>query len=218
MRPPGWLGLILVGWLAVWNPLGTGAALAQEIGPAAVWQPSVEVLHKFQECGLELECSEAVMRRGGASPAAVAFTGWFARQGHQVLGYLESFREMGRVDLASVMIPGRANTNQIYLMVNGTPGLVSTEDHLRQIDLTQDPRYFAIAAKYPKIMLWSGGAVFKQMEGLPGGGQRFIFAYDLKNGCHACEVGGSAYVAFDFDARGKFLGTKLLHLTQSSSE
>ena len=52
------------------------------------------------------------------------------------------------------------------------------------------------------------------MQALPGGGQRFIFSFVLLNGCHACELAGHAQVAFDFSAAGRFLGTKLLRLTE----
>jgi hypothetical protein len=217
---PAWFKLfrLLVVLLALPVALNAGGAEAIDagaVGPAALWRPSGDSVRQFQECGIDLRCVETVMRRGGASPQAADFTRLFARQGLGVPGYLETFREMGRVDLATVMIPGRANTNQVYFMVNGTPELVSTEDHLQKIDIRQDPLYPALAAKYPKIMLWGGGPAFKTMERRSGGGQRFVFAYFLRNGCHACEVGGSAWVAFDFDARGTFRGTRLLHLTKS---
>jgi ketosteroid isomerase-like protein len=61
-------------------------------------------------------------------------------------------------------------------------------------------------------MLW-GHPEFEKMLLLPTGGQRFIITYALLNGCHACEVAGSAHVAFDFDRAGNLLRTHLLGLT-----
>jgi hypothetical protein len=229
MRRTSWLvlllitGTLLLPGLAHASKAGAGefTKASGVIGPAVVWKlPSKKVQRKFiaewQECrshSQDLDCIASVMRRGGALPAAIAFTRRMDGD-----AYAESFRKMGPVDLISVFYPTRANTNQAYFMVNGTPPLVSAEDHLRRIDITQDPRYPAIVKKFPKIMLWQGGPVFKEMQRLAGGGQRFVFAYFLLNGCHACKVGGSAYVAFDFDARGTFEGTKLLRLTESPPE
>lgn len=229
MRRTSWLillliiGTFLLPGLAPARNAGAGefTKASGVIGPDVVWKfPSKKVQGKFitawQECRSRsqgLGCIAALMRRGGASPAAIAFTRRLDGD-----AYAESFRKMGRVDLISVFYPTRANTNQVYFMVNGTPPLVSAEDHLGHIDITKDPRYPAIVKKFPKIMLWGGGPVFKEMQRLPKGGQRFVLAYFLLNGCHACKVGGSAYVAFDFNARGTFEGTKLLRLTESPPE
>jgi hypothetical protein len=95
---------------------------------------------------------------------------------------------------------------------------VQVEDfvHLKYIDIRKDPLYPAIARKSPRVELW-GHADFKAMQALPGGGQRFIFSFVLLNGCHTCEVAGYAQVAFDFTAAGRFLGTKLLRLTEKGA-
>ena len=43
----------------------------------------------------------------------------------------------------------------------------------------------------------------------------FVFSFVLLNGCHACEVGGYAQIAFDFNRAGEFLGTKSLRLSKT---
>lgn len=215
MRP---LGIFLTLWLALgWPPPAAGGQEKprrplEEVTAAAVWRLPGDLLRKFQECGLRIECVAAVMRQGGASPQAIAFTRMIKGE-----GYLESLQDLGRVDLASVAYPGRANTNQAYFLVNGRPLMVSVEDLGWKVEIRHDPLYPEIVRQYPRIMLWGGGAEFRDMEKLAGGGQRFVFAYFLVNGCHACEVGGKALVAFDFDPEGKFLGARLLRLTPKGS-
>ena len=41
----------------------------------------------------------------------------------------------------------------------------------------------------------------------PDGGTQFTVAYPLINGCHACARAGAAIFNWNFDMRGKFLGT-----------
>lgn len=202
--------LLLLWWQGANAAREPAASLSAPVGPQAVWQLPENLVQKFRDCALRLECLAAVMRQGGASPAAIAFTRMIKGE-----GYLESFQEMGLVGLASVAYPVRANTNQAYFLVNGTPPLISVEELGWQIDISKDPLYPSLLKEFPKIMIWGGGAEFQAMQPLPGGGQRFIFAYYLLNGCHACEVGGSAQVALDFDARARFLGTKLLGLSRT---
>jgi hypothetical protein len=43
-----------------------------------------------------------------------------------------------------------------------------------------------------------------------GDGQRFLFEAPLMNGCRACDVVGTATLGFDFSARGRFEGAKLI--------
>jgi hypothetical protein len=50
------------------------------------------------------------------------------------------------------------------------------------------------------------------MQSNSDGGQSFIFVYPLVNGCHACEVEGTAEIVFKFDRDGIFKGTSLLRL------
>lgn len=186
------------------------------VGPQAVWELPSHLWGKFTDCGEDAECLMGVMKQGAASPQALAFTRTLKDN-----GYLEKFTEMGRVDLAYVFYPGRANTNGAYFMVNGSPPLVATEEvHLSvqmrnkfSINITQDPLYASLSKKYPELDLWPP-AVFQKMQTLPGGGQGFIFAYALINGPRAGQQAGWVLVAFDFDAQGRFVQTRLVGLTR----
>jgi hypothetical protein len=183
------------------------------VGPEAVWKVPSHLFGKFTDCDEDLECLMKVMKQGGASPQAMAFTRMMKAN-----CYLEKFTKTGKVDLAYVFFPSRANTNGAYVLVNGSPPMVSTENVEQfSIDITKDPLYTSLSRKYRELGLWDP-AVFKQMETLPDGGQRFIFAYALINGPHAGKQVGWVLVAFDFDGQGRFLHSKLVRLTRENSE
>jgi hypothetical protein len=202
--------------LLVMLPAAGALAQPSRVGPQAVWELPSHLFGSFTNCGEDLECLMSVMKQGGASPQAMAFTRMMKDN-----CYLEKFKKMGRVDLAYVFYPGRANTNWAYFLVNGSPPMISTEEvHLTtqgqgkfSLNITKDPLYASLSQRYRRLGLWPP-AVFQQMQPLPDGGQRFIFAYALIDGPHAGKVAGSALVAFDFDGQGRFLQTRLVRLTQ----
>jgi hypothetical protein len=208
--------VLLVVSLIVMLPAAGALAQTSPIGPQAVWKLPDQLLGRFQKCGDQRECLMAVMRQGGASSQAMAFTMMMKDN-----CFLSEFKKMGKVDLAFVAYPGRANTNGAYFMVNGTPPMISTEEvnenskneNKFYININKDPLYSSLSTRYRNLGLWPP-ALFKQLQTLPNGGQRFIFAYYLIDGPHAGEKVGSALVAFDFDGNGRFLQTRLLSLTR----
>ncbi len=70
-------------------------------------------------------------------------------------------------------------------------------------------------SRFPKADHF-GRHSFKNTTQLSGGSQRFIFQYLIQDGCRGCDPLGSAYVAYDFDASGRFLGTKILRFTKET--
>lgn len=208
---------VLLGTLLIVMLMVSGAAAqTSTVGPQAVWKLPQQLLSRFQQCGDRMECLLAVMREGGASSQAMAFTAMMKDN-----CYLAEFKEMGKVDLAYVVYPARANTNGAYFMVNGTPPMISTEEvnenskkrNKFYININKDSLYSSLNKRYPNLGLWPP-ALFKQLQTLPNGGQRFIFAYYLIEGPRGGEKVGSALVAFDFDGNGRFLQTRLLRLTR----
>jgi predicted secreted protein len=205
--------------------LGTMNGKSQRaVGPEARWQGGKSFMETvYRECGSFAgaklgECMVSVMERSGASPQAAAF----ARQ-LENRGFMHAFRETGRVDIAYVTYPFRANENQGCLLVNGAPSVIDVDDFgcLATDGLKRDNVYGELASRFPAISLWPGdrfGTDFPVMEKLSDGGQRFHVGYRLLNGCHACEVLGSAVFAFDFDGKGKFLGTRLEGVTDSTKK
>jgi len=182
------------------------------IGPEALWQPGMQGLQDIRDkCGSAPDfgkCFAAQMREQGASPAAVAFTNLTGNT-----GIMRDFRDTGRVDVAYVYYPFRANENQGALLVNGSPRAIDVDDTslLPQNEPAKNRRYAELVKKYPNVAVFPGersGTDYPVAEQLPGGGQRFVVSYRLLNGCHACEQVGTVNYAFDFDTTGRFLGAK----------
>ncbi|UBF24740.1 hypothetical protein K9N68_24170 [Kovacikia minuta CCNUW1] len=193
-------------------------SLRQPIGPQAIWQPGMSEMREIRTTCAPLDgkqfgaCFANGMQKFGASPEAVAFT-------HKTNndGYMRDFRPVGRVSIAYIYFPFRANENQGGYLVNGTPDLIDIDNQslLSKGELTQNPVYLSLRRKYPEIMMFTGdraGTDYLKAETLPQGGQRFIVPYSLRNQCHACALVGTANFAFNFNNSGKFLGTQLINV------
>ncbi len=198
-------------------------AQPQPIGSSAIWHPAKNLLNSVKkECSQPQypnfdECFLAQMEKSGASADAVAF----ARQiGNS--GFMRDFRKAGRVDIAYISYPFRANDTQACLLVNGDPNAVDVDDSKLwpQELLTKNPTYAALARKYPNISVWPGertGTTYPKATALSTGGQNFIVNYYLQNGCHTCARIGAASFGFHFDATGKFAGARLAGVQAGSA-
>lgn len=195
----------------------------QQIGPNALWAPGMTEMQMIRQgcasTGSQFgKCFADGMKKSGASPQAVAFT-------HMIddTGYMRDFRQVGRVSIAYVYFPFRANENQGAYLVNGTPSLIDIDGQslLAQNELKKNLIYTRLAQKYPQIAIFPGdrsGTNYLSAEKMPGDGQRFIISYKLQNACHACAQVGTAKFAFNFDRTGKFLGTRLLSVTAAQQQ
>lgn len=155
-------------------------------------------------------CFIALMRELRATSEAVRFTALT-----DTTGYVRHFIDTGIVGVAYVAYPFRANENFGITLVNGRPGMIDVDD-FQFVDLTElkkDPTYLKIVGSFPDASVWPGDRFnFDQPSctTLPGGGQSFVLAYIIRNGCHACEHIGMARFAFNFDKDGNFTGTHLI--------
>ncbi len=160
------------------------------------------------------ECFADAMESLGASPEAASFTRSF---GSGV--FLRRFREAGRVDVAYVVHPFRANELAGVLLVNGDPPIVDVDDIslLPKEAMEQDRTYSAIKKSYPRVTLWPGDRSprYPVLEFPPDGGQTFIVPYTLRNFCHSCEVLGTAFFGFDFDKEGRLTGMRFIRVEQA---
>ncbi|MFH0998865.1 MAG: hypothetical protein V1844_25740 [Pseudomonadota bacterium] len=91
--------------------------------------------------------------------------------------------------------------------------LPGDKTYLDKIDLTKDSKYLTIIKKYPQAEIWLDGKLDRLIAS-DDGGQRFIWRHKLLNGCRACEVAGTATVAYDFDGNGNYKGVQLLKLSE----
>ncbi len=196
---------------------------SQRFDARALFQPGMTEMQTARETCTKVPgpqfgaCFVQQMQAGGASPQAVAFM-------HAVHndGFMRDFKDTGRVDIAFVYYPFAANENQHCILVNGTPNLVDVDDYEllpKKEELGKNPTYAALLGKYPNIAVFPGdrsGTGFISAERLPDGGQRFVVPYALVNGCHACARVGALRLAFEFDAAGKFLGTRVAGVTEGA--
>ena len=202
----------------------SGTATSQpasgKIGPSDVWEPPQDFVTKAHAACDKTnppnyaECFIGQMSQQGAPADAVSFTRMLYKSNGQV-GIMIAFNSVGPVDAARVMYPLRANDNYGLLLVNGDPPVLDVDD-LKKLDraaMEQNPMYQAVKQKYSGTDIWPGdrsNPIWPQVKPLPEGGQQFIIGYPLLNGCHACQHTGLALFSWDFDAKGKFLGTKYI--------
>ena len=151
--------------------------------------------------------------KAGASRAALAFT---ARLGNEA--YLAALDPTaGPIAVAHVLYPFRANENEAWLLVNGTPALIAV-DRRTNLPLAQmrlSPAYAAIRRRYPKVAFWPGARGPEGPQSAPNG-LRFVVGYLLRDFCHACAIVGRVRYAFEFDRAGEFLGARLVSVAAAT--
>lgn len=158
------------------------------------------------------DCMIGQMAKAGASADAVHFTREPYKQSHGEFGVMTGFQDEGLVAFAWITYPLRANTNYGLLLLNGQPRIVNVED-LKLLDvraMKQSPQFRDLKAQFPNVDVWPGdrdGKIWPDSQAGPDGGTQFTVGYPLINGCHACARAGAAIFNWNFDARGKFLGT-----------
>jgi len=195
-----------------------------KIGPSSVWHmPSTFLAAAHKACDNApppsfADCFINQMSVAGASPAAVAFTRALQKQSDGDVGIMSGFNKVGPVDVAFVVYPLRANTNNGLLFVNGTPKIVSAENlHLLdQAGMQQSPQFQNTKAQFPNVNLWPGdrdGTTWPNSSTNPDGSVSFTLGYPLLNGCHACARAGFAQFNWNFGAHGKFQGTTFMGMT-----
>lgn len=186
-----------------------------KIDAHAVFAPSVTAMgHAREDCARLSqpqfgECFVNHMQAAGASPEAIAFMRRLQND-----GYLRSFQVIGRVNIAYIFYPFRANENDACMFVNGTPALVDPDDYnlIPQDELTKNSTYKKLLKQHQKMLMFPGdrfGMKFIDVKHLSEGGLRFELPYELRDGCHACATVASVRMSFEFDGAGKFLGARI---------
>jgi hypothetical protein len=197
------------------------AAVDQAVTTAAVWHPAAGFVADFHKrCdgyrGTAFDaCFAAAMAQSGASSAALTFTKRLDNK-----AYLQALVPTGGpVAIAHAFYPFRANENDAWLLVNGTPQLIDVDDrrYLPLAQMRSSPAYRDIRRHYPNVTFWAGDRGRSGPEVLENG-REIIVGYLLRDLCHACAIVGRVRYAFDFDADGKFLGTRLVSITPATKD
>lgn len=213
------------------NPAVTSSGMAGaqaasgKIGSANVWKmPPTFLANAHKACDNAPqpasfgECFIAQMSKAGAPAAAVDFTQTLYQESGGDVGIMSGFHPVGPVDIAWIIYPLRANTNNGLLLVNGSPRIINAEDLklLDQNGMEQSFQFQALQNQFPKVGVWPGdrdGTTWPNTLHGASGGLQFILGYPLINGCHACAHAGIALFTWNFDAQGRFLGTTFMGLT-----
>ncbi len=229
MKSIAWFAFLLIATCAfAQNPAAPPSALpasAGRIGPSSVWHmPPTFLAAAHKACDSApppsfADCFINQMSTAGASPAAVAFTRALQQQSDGDVGIMSGFNKVGpAVDVAFVVYPLRANTNNGLLFVNGMPKIVNAENLqlLDQVGMQQSPQFQNTKAQFPNVNLWPGdrdGTTWPNSGSNSEGGVSFTLGYPLRNGCHACAHAGFAEFNWKFGPTGKFLGTVFMGMT-----
>jgi predicted secreted protein len=161
------------------------------------------------------DCFAKEMKKAKATPAAVEFSRQLGEP-----GFVRDFKVAGAVDIAYVFYPYRANENQSCLIVNGDPAMIDVDNHklVGAGALKFNANYVALSKNHKEVSVWPGdryGTETPDVEMGAMAGARIIVNYRLREQCHACAVLGHAWYSFEFDAKGKFLGAKLLGVSET---
>jgi predicted secreted protein len=198
--------------------LGKLALASSNFGSAAVWHPSASfrqsVLSACENRGANFDkCFAGQMKAAGASPEALAFT-------HALHdgGYMQAFRQVGQIAVASVMYPFRANENSALLIVNGEPAVVDVDalNTLPADQMKADPGYQAMLKEHSNATLWPGDRTSADnllALAFADGSGEIVADYRVQAGCHACAVLGQAFFGFSFDPNANLTATKFTGFT-----
>jgi predicted secreted protein len=161
------------------------------------------------------DCFAAEMKKAGATAAAVEFSKQLGEP-----GFVRDFRAAGPVDIAYVFYPYRANENQSWLIVNGTPPTVDVDNSklvmIAARALKNNATYEGLARAHPDASPWPGDRYSTEtpdVEMGAKGGVHIIVNYRLREKCHSCPVLGHAWYSFEFDAKGIFAGARLMAIS-----
>jgi hypothetical protein len=161
------------------------------------------------------DCFATEMKKAGATSAAVEFSKQLGEP-----GFVRDFKVAGPVDIAYVSYPYRANENQSWLIVNGTPPVIDVDNSklvmIAARALKNNSTYAGLAKAHPDASPWPGDRYSTEtpdVEMGANGGVHIIVNYRLREKCHSCAVLGHAWYSFEFDAKGIFAGARLMAIS-----
>jgi len=146
-----------------------------------------------------INCVVPIMQANGASPEAIAFF-------QKVHWFLVGLVKEGSAYVGSLYNPWAANSNDQFVILDGTPPLVYPDRLSTSVSITSDPAYPALLSAYPSLAVWGSGPYLEKPVPASGGATRLVFDYHLANGCHACPTAYAARIALDFSAAGALEG------------
>jgi hypothetical protein len=158
-------------------------AAADGIGPGAVFNGGFDCRPERGELDPYLTClmAEGASAEAIAATAALAAPKYPVPGGYDEIGVITGFREHGIVDVAEIFIPGRANTNDERIFVNGVWPFAHPYDFLI-VQAPSDAGSLAVLQRHPGAAP-SGRVGIGAHRLLPDGTQRFVVTDILTDGC-----------------------------------
>lgn len=199
---------------------------AQDVGRSAIWLPGPDFAsHAYAVCNRiassvsfnHADCEIDQMASAGAPPAAVKFAREFARQFLGEAVVMREFKNIGSADLVSVQYPFRMGVNVRQIRINYDPKApdVHDPDNVEKSEMEQSSLYRELKKKYPKLYLMRGLGErnsWLEVEKQKDGAFRHMAGYLVGDGVRDNNFVAGTTFAWDFDATGKFLGTKFLSI------
>ncbi|MGK5073083.1 hypothetical protein [Janthinobacterium sp. ZB1P44] len=183
---------------------------APHIGPIdarAVWQErSLSACRSEDSPTAPDVCLLRTMQRSGARPQAIAAAKMLVKANKA--GFISAWRPLGKVALATVTYPFRANTNESTLLIGSDGAAIDVDEHSVREEDRATPAWQAFTAAHRDAMPYAP-AEFVGSTATSDGGQSVLFSTPLKS-CHACADDGALLVAYTIDKDGIVLERKLL--------
>jgi hypothetical protein len=171
-----------------------GPLTAQEVvGPDAVWNGDAFECSDGGDTALWMAC----MERLGAPTASLRFAKMLSENPSvRITGVLQEFYETGVVDIGRVILPGMANSNEQFFLLNSEEDSVLSLFRFLQRDAPTDPGSRAFIATFPTVSPVGMIGIVAVRE-MSGGIQRFVLQ-NLLADCRACQPVGISTTHVDF--------------------
>ncbi len=128
-------------------------------------------------------------------------------------GLISKLKQYRNISVIRAEYPYVSEMHHSYFIVTKAGEFLSLPVFIKRKTLREATNYPSLAKQYPQISTWQILG-FPSTKKLANGQYRLVFTQQLKNGCSACAISGTAQIAYDFSNNGdKFMGIRLLRLT-----
>ncbi len=210
------VGFIILGWIG--TAFSQTGSTTSTFDGSAFWPQgpaTIDDIHRIcDSIGSEQEpCLLAAMKELGAPAEAIRFAASI-----DGMGFMRRHATCGRVGIAYVDYPLRANENHGAILLPAASRAIDVDDAslLPQRALKRQATYQRLRRKYPDIIIMPGNRVGQDWliaTRTRSKGVTITVPYRLLNGCHACAEVGSMLLRFSFDRNGRHRGCSIVRVT-----
>lgn len=126
------------------------------------------------------------------------------------VGYIAAYEQVGRIGLATIDYPYRANNNASYLLIPTSGETIDVANLAKSI--TSDERWIEFQQSHPQVEIWD--PVTLKSKQTTAEGTNLIFSYPIKS-CRACDDIAVLNLSYQFNPLGEYIETKLLNIDTS---